>query len=341
MGKFSYFLISVICVATYSELSFGCPAFQKLATRDHPTLDRAALEYQSTGTQSSQNIMYGLMWSYIERTAKKLANRLPPNIEIADLETEGFRGMLDAATNFDVTKGAVFATYSQPRILGAMLDFIRDTSEIPRVTLTRKKFLNRCLERYRTTYGRNPSPEELREAVTQAVEAKRQAALKKGKLPANFESIHSIDKILDTLTVKNNSSLDRSIDRPEFEKSKDDLVIDTLSSEREGNPRDTTEALSLFKWLERKLIDPVDRDIFRLYFGRALNYREAGAILDLTESRISQRVKLIRERLVQAIWREFPDVASRLNSQASVVSRNILLGGGLEDLEFELETTPE
>jgi len=333
MRRFSYFFTILIFLYASLDQSQACPELGKLATARRPDLDRVALHYQTTGSAADQNLMYAVLRPTIEVMARRLIRRLPPNIEIADLEAEGFGGMLEAATKFDPNKGANFLTYAQSRIRGAMLDFLRDTSEIPRLTLYRAKFLHECLTQFEITNARKPSPEELRKAIIQAVDMKRQdILLKNGRLPPNFESAHDLNKILATWGLKSPVSLENSGQPDSF---------NFKNTNGENNPRTAAEALSLFQWLVSQLREPVDRDIFRLHFGRGLKQVEVGRILDLSPGRISQRVKLIRERLVQVIWEEYPDMAARMSAGALIVPQKILMGLGLEGYEFELETVRE
>ena len=60
----------------------------------------------------------------VKRIAHHLAARLPATVDINDLMQSGMVGLLEAAGNFDASRGASFETYAGIRIRGAMLDDI-------------------------------------------------------------------------------------------------------------------------------------------------------------------------------------------------------------------------
>ena len=51
--------------------------------------------------------------------------------EVSDLEQAGFLGFLDAFSQFESNRARLW-TYAQPRVLGAMLDLLRNYDELPR-----------------------------------------------------------------------------------------------------------------------------------------------------------------------------------------------------------------
>ena len=86
----------------------------------------ASDSYQSQEELITQHI------NLVKRIAHHLAVRLPSNIEIDDLFQAGMIGLLEAANNFDASRGASFDTYAGIRIRGAMLDEVRKLDWTPR-----------------------------------------------------------------------------------------------------------------------------------------------------------------------------------------------------------------
>ena len=68
----------------------------------------------------------------VKRIAHHLAARLPSTVDVNDLMQSGMVGLLEAASNFDATRGASFETYAGIRIRGSMLDDIRKNDWTPR-----------------------------------------------------------------------------------------------------------------------------------------------------------------------------------------------------------------
>lgn len=70
--------------------------------------------------------------SLVKRIAHHLMARLPASVLVDDLIQSGMIGLLEAARNFDGSKGASFETFAGIRIRGAMLDEIRKGDWTPR-----------------------------------------------------------------------------------------------------------------------------------------------------------------------------------------------------------------
>ena len=68
----------------------------------------------------------------VKRIAHHLMARLPASVIVDDLIQSGMIGLLEAAKNFDGSKGASFETFAGIRIRGAMLDEIRKGDWTPR-----------------------------------------------------------------------------------------------------------------------------------------------------------------------------------------------------------------
>ena len=69
----------------------------------------------------------------VRRIARKV-RRSPQGMgtRLEDLEAEGNRGLVEAATRFDPTRGTQFTAFAKPRIRGAMIDGIRAQSPVGR-----------------------------------------------------------------------------------------------------------------------------------------------------------------------------------------------------------------
>src|SRR5262249_3111892 len=68
----------------------------------------------------------------VRRVVQRLAIRKPPHIELDDLVSWGIVGLLDAIEKYDPAKEALFSTYAQFRIRGAILDHLRSLDWVPR-----------------------------------------------------------------------------------------------------------------------------------------------------------------------------------------------------------------
>lgn len=68
----------------------------------------------------------------VHHLARKLARRLGAAVAVQDLVSAGAVGLLQAADEFDRSRGLAFSTYAVPRIHGAMLDELRRLDPAPR-----------------------------------------------------------------------------------------------------------------------------------------------------------------------------------------------------------------
>jgi RNA polymerase sigma factor for flagellar operon FliA len=68
----------------------------------------------------------------VERIVSKRMRGLPSYIERDDLVSAGREGLLKAARNYDPTQGSAFHTYAGYRINGALFDYVRQNSALPR-----------------------------------------------------------------------------------------------------------------------------------------------------------------------------------------------------------------
>ncbi len=70
--------------------------------------------------------------SLVKHIAKKVKQGLPNSIEMDDLMSYGYLGLLDAIEKFDQGLGYKFETYATSRVRGAMLDGLRGEDWVPR-----------------------------------------------------------------------------------------------------------------------------------------------------------------------------------------------------------------
>jgi RNA polymerase sigma factor FliA len=69
---------------------------------------------------------------YARRLAARMARRLPRSVDVEELESDAFLGLMRAAAGFDPGRGVAFTTYASTRINGAMLDGLRERAHVPR-----------------------------------------------------------------------------------------------------------------------------------------------------------------------------------------------------------------
>lgn len=200
--------------------------------------------------------------SLVKRIAHHLIARLPGSVLVDDLIQAGMIGLLEAAKNFDGTKGASFETYAGIRIRGAMLDDIRKGDWTPRSVHRNTRMISDKISELEAELGRDVKDVEVAEALEVSVEQYHTMLNE-----ANAGKIIGMDDLgvsEDVISVKDQSESDDIYDGIEGQHFKSSLAkaIKTLP--------------------EREAL------ILSLYYDDELNLREIGDILSVSESRVSQ-----------------------------------------------------
>ena len=85
----------------------------------------------------------------VKALAHRLAQRLPPQVEIPDLISIGVLGLMDAAGRYRAALGVPFDAFARRRVQGAMLDALRDLDWAPRSLRKMRRELDVALARLR------------------------------------------------------------------------------------------------------------------------------------------------------------------------------------------------
>jgi RNA polymerase sigma factor (sigma-70 family) len=64
--------------------------------------------------------------SYAEKIAFKKKKSLPKFVDIDEIKSAAYLGLVEAANRFDLSRGVDFKTFSFPRIVGAICDYLRE-----------------------------------------------------------------------------------------------------------------------------------------------------------------------------------------------------------------------
>ena len=217
-----------------------------------PDID--AYEQQSPYTEVS----IGQHYSLVKRIAYHLRTRLPSSISTDDLIQAGMEGLIHAQRAYEPSRGIDFELFAKTRIRGAMLDEVRRISYSTRSAVTIKREQDQAISALSKQLGRAPKGAEI-------------AAYLEKDL-ATYEKERIIAEGVDMVST---DALAAPFDEP----GEDDESPDS-SLEREQQLEMLTEAIE--KLPERA------RMVLALYYQEEMNLKEIGAILDVSESRVSQ-----------------------------------------------------
>lgn len=198
----------------------------------------------------------------VKRIAYHLSGRLPDTVQLDDLMQAGMVGLLEAAQKFDDRNTASFETFAGIRIRGAMLDEVRRHDWTPRSVHRWTREISEAMHRIEGREGRPATDEEVAE-----------------ELELSLEEYHRA--LQDT---KGHKLL--SLNEAEDE---DDPMIERLPS-NEAGVLDGLENSDLKHCVADAIRELPEREqlVLALYYDEQLNLREIGAVLGVSESRVSQ-----------------------------------------------------
>lgn len=204
----------------------------------------------------------------IKYVANRIAMRLPPHIEVDDLISVGVLGLIDAITKYDPTRGAKFKTYAEFRVRGAILDELRSMDWVPRSVRQKASNVDSVVQKLQSKLGRPPEDEEV----------------------AGEMGI-SLDQFFDTLNeTKSMPVLSLEGLGIAKETGEQQSLLDCLAGKGDTDPQ-TQIRLNELKEIIAQAIDTLPekaRLMISLYYYEELTMKEIGAVLDVTESRVSQ-----------------------------------------------------
>lgn len=245
-----------------------------------PTDDaRAALDAAQHRRDAVRNALAERYLFLLRRCAERLKARLPGEVDVEDLCSDGFYGLLDAIETFDPSRNTRFETYAPLRIRGAMLDYLRSIDWVPRLTRTRARLLARTADALRVRLGRPATPEEVAQALD---------------VPPDER-----DRILsDGQVVPGLASLDAPLDSPRH--GEPERLLGSVENPQSPRSHDLARRRMLVEFVTARLERP-ERLIVVLYYFENMSMSEIGATLGISESRVSQLHKqvlgLLKDRL--------------------------------------------
>jgi len=212
---------------------------------------------------------------FVVSVAKQYQNQ---GLSLGDLINEGNVGLMKAARRFDETRGFKFISYAVWWIRQSILQALAEQSRIVRLPLNRVGTLNRIGKEYgrlEQEFEREPSPEELANALEMDVEELSDVMLMNGK--------------------------PMSMDAP-FNQNDENSLHDVLVNDDLPSPDEMLMTESLKAEIKNALdvLNEREKEVLKLYFGidteQALTLEEIGEKFNLTRERVRQiKEKAIRK----------------------------------------------
>ena len=218
----------------------------------------------------------------VKRLAHQMKAKLPPSVEVDDLVQAGMMGLLDAINRYEENHGAQFETYAVLRIRGAMLDELRSSDWVPRSTRANMRKVEQAMASLQQQLGRPPSESEVAKSLKLSLSDYQELLGDSGGHQlVYFEDFHQDDG--------NDTFLDR------YAVDDDDPLKSLLDTDFRQAVIDAIDALP-----------PREKMLMGLYYEEELNLKEIGAVMGVSESRVSQlhtqAVARLRTYLRERSW---------------------------------------
>ena len=215
-------------------------------------MSRKLQEYSRTAEQTARDeLVINHLWLVRHLTGKVTA-RLPAGVDIENLESAGMLGLVEAARRFDATRGVDFKSFAALRIRGAIYDEARRNCPLPQEVMQRVMLVAKAQEQVTTPVSVDDLARDTGLSKEDVVDA---------LLAMPLIRIQSLDHVIDDPTRQTETSPDASAERAEQQR----LLADAISALPER-----------------------ERLVVTLYYMEDLRLKEIGAVLKLSESRVSR-----------------------------------------------------
>jgi RNA polymerase sigma factor FliA len=230
------------------------------------------------GAANQMQILVEKHASLVKRIAYHLLARLPASVQVDDLIQSGMIGLIEAAKNFDGSKGASFETFAGIRIRGSMLDEMRRGDWTPRSVHRNARLIAETIAELEAEFGRDVKDVEVAEKLDITLDEYHHmlSDVSSGRI-IGIEDLGISDDVLVTANDKQDDHL--------YEEQASDAFQQALIKNISSLP-------------EREAI------VLSLYYNDELNLKEIGEVLSVSESRVSQihSQALVRLRARMQDW---------------------------------------
>ena len=225
-------------------------------------------EFEKTKSVAIRDKLIRQYMPLVKWVAGRVSTGMPESVEFDDLVGFGQFGLLDAINKYDPSKNVKFKTYATTRIRGAIFDELRELDWVPRSVRQKSREIEDTIVELEAKLGRTATDAELAQAMNMT-EAEYQTTIMK----VSGTSVLSLNDVWYSGDDSENISIGDSIEAPSS--LNPDVIV-----EREEIRRVIIQAIKELPENEKKVIV--------LYYHNDLSFREIGAVLNVSESRVSQ-----------------------------------------------------
>ena len=219
-----------------------------------------------TGAQNDVELDITQYAPMVKKIASILISRLPASIELDDLIQVGIIGLIDAARQFDPSQGVMFETFASQRVRGAMLDELRREDWMPRQTRRNAKQIEEAIAHLEQQLGRPPLESEIADQM--------------GLPLSDYQTLLGECKGLSLMHFE------------DFSDEEGDPLsgVANIVDHNMPDPLANLSDAGFRRALVKAISDLPEREqlVMALYYEQDLNLKGIGAVLGVSESRVSQ-----------------------------------------------------
>ena len=195
----------------------------------------------------------------VRKIAWQIHGRARHITEIEDIMQIGYTGLIVAAQNYTPLDGASFASYASIRIRGAIVDYLRKSSNLCRTTIQVKKKYNQAVEKLERQLLRQPNRLEVADEMDMSEDQ-----LIEWEAAFQANTPQSLDSVYDQFSIWFTSS--------------------------ENTPEEEVNEVELQGLLKEALRHLPEREalVIQLYYVEELNVFEIAEVLEVSTGRVSQ-----------------------------------------------------
>jgi RNA polymerase sigma factor for flagellar operon FliA len=241
----------------------------------------------------------------VKYIARRIHDRLPPQVLLEDLVHAGILGLMDAVRKFDPSKNVQLKHYAEFRIRGAILDSLRQIDWSPRMLRRQARRLEQAISDCKAKFGRDPTEPEIAAEL--------------------HMSLESLQHLMGDLRGLDIGSLQSDSDGP----GGGEEAVQSRPGSEDEDPFHQTLRSEMTTLLARAIGELPDRErqILALYHFEELTMKEVGAALGIGESRVSQihtaALLRLRVRLRELMQKSPPRAAPKPPSKPPVAAQPI------------------
>lgn len=216
----------------------------------------------------------------VRRIARSLPLEIPGLLEYEDAVGFGFCGLVEAVRRYDPARGTNFHAYAVRRIRGAIIDAFRRMDRLSRTMRQKARDLQRARGELNLTLGRDPSETETAHHLGITLDEYRDAAANARWITVSLDRMLVGDEDGENFPAAEYPTADEDVD---FTRALDE--------------RETLDALASAV----RALPARERTVVSLYYADQLTMKEIAAVLDVSETRVSQlhaqAVRRLRQNL--------------------------------------------